>query len=186
MTIAQSLIALRACLRRFAGNRQGVSAVEFALMLPIMLTLYLGGVELGDGFGINFKSTISARTVADLASQYVTIDNSTMSTILGAATTVVAPYSANNMSVTVSEVTINNKGVATITWSDSLNGTAHTVGTVITLPASLQTPNISLIWGEVSYPYKPQMGYVVTGTITMYQSIFFYPRLSSSVTRVNS
>ena len=43
---------LRGCLRRFARERDGVSAVEFALILPFMLTLYLGGSELGDGMAI--------------------------------------------------------------------------------------------------------------------------------------
>ena len=56
-------------LRRFARDRDGVSATEFALILPIMLTLYIGSVELGDGIAINFKTTLAARTVADVASQ---------------------------------------------------------------------------------------------------------------------
>jgi hypothetical protein len=56
----------------------------------------------------------------------------------------------------------------------------------VTLPPNLRTPNISLIWGEVTYPYTPSMGYVITGTISIYESVYFYPRLSNSVTRVNS
>ena len=68
------------------------------------------------------------------------------------------------MVVTVSEVTTNGSGQGTITWSCSLNGTARTVGSAVTLPANLQTANISLIWGEVTYPYTPQLGYVITGT----------------------
>ena len=54
-------------------ERDGVSAVEFALILPFMLTLYLGGSELGDGMAIQFKATLAARTVADLATQYTNI-----------------------------------------------------------------------------------------------------------------
>jgi Flp pilus assembly protein TadG len=186
MTTAEAFLRLRRHLRRFARDRKAVSAVEFAIVLPFMLTLYLGGVEAGDGLAVQFKSTLAARTVADLASQYVSIDNATMSSILGAASAVVTPYSAANMVVTVSEVATNAKGQGTITWSDSLNGTAHSVGQSVTLPTALQTPNISLIWGEVTYPFTPQMGYVLTGTINIYQSVFFYPRLSSSVARVNS
>lgn len=56
-------------LKRFGLARDGVSAVEFALILPFMLTLYLGGAELGDGFAMQFKATLAARTVADLTSQ---------------------------------------------------------------------------------------------------------------------
>ena len=86
------------------GDREGISAVEFALILPFMLTLYLGSGELGDGLAIQFKATLAARTVADLASQYINIRPTTMSQIFGAASTVATPYSAANMTVTVSEL----------------------------------------------------------------------------------
>ena len=39
-------------LRRFARDRDAVAAMEFAIVLPIMLLLYIGGVELGDGLQI--------------------------------------------------------------------------------------------------------------------------------------
>jgi len=186
MARTTTLSGLARRLRRFARDREGVSAVEFAMVVPIMVTLYLGCVELSQGLAMNFKSTFAARTVADLTSQYVSINNATMTSILGAASTVVAPYSAANMVVTVSEITTNASGQGSITWSDSLNGTAHPVGQLVNLPTNLQTPNITLVWGEVSYPYTPQWGYVVTGTLNLYQSTYFYPRLSTSIQRVNS
>jgi Flp pilus assembly protein TadG len=181
MIPARTFPGLRRHVQRFARDRDGLSAVEFAMVLPVMLTLYLGSVQLGDGLAIKFRTALAARTVADLASQYVSIDGSTMSSILGAASIVVAPYPAANMIVTVSEITIDANGHATITWSDSLNGTPHTVGQSVTLPTTMQIPNTSLIWGEVTYPYTPQLGYVLTGTVNMYQSTYFYPRMSNSV-----
>ena len=114
--------------------------MEFAIILPVMLLLYIGGVELGDGLQIQFKVTETARTITDLASQYITIQSSDMSNILTAASSVVAPYSSSNMIMTVSEVATNSQGQGTITWSCSLNGTPRTVGATVTLPTSLQTP----------------------------------------------
>src|SRR5271167_3629004 len=108
MKLARAHLKLHASLRRFARDRGGVSAVEFAMVLPFMLMLYIGGVELGDGMAIQFKTTLASRTVADLASQFISIDNSTMSIILGAASTVVAPYASGSMTVTVSEVTTDS------------------------------------------------------------------------------
>jgi len=181
MKLASATAAFRSHLRRFAGQRDGVSAVEFAIVLPFMLLMYVGSAELGDGLAIQAKATKTARTVTDLASQQVSIQASDMSTILGASSKVIAPYPSANMVVTVSEVTTNSQGQGTIAWSCSLNGTARTVGAAVTLPANLQTANISLIWGEVTYPYTPQLGFVVTGTINLYESTYFYPRLVNSV-----
>lgn len=130
--------------------------------------------------------TLAARTVANLATEYTSIDSQTASSILGAASTVVAPYPSTNMTATLTEVSTDANSNATVTWSCSLNGTAHTIGATITLPAGLQQPSVSLLWGEVSYPYQPQLGFVVTGTINIYQSSYFYPRLTGSVSGPSS
>jgi Flp pilus assembly protein TadG len=182
MTRTGAILRIRAHLRRFARDRDAVSGVEFAIVLPFMLLMYVGGVELGDGLAIQFKVTETARTVTDLTTQYVSIDSATMSSILGASSAVVEPYPSSNMVVTVSEVTTNSKGQGSITWSCSLNGTPRAVGQSITLPTALQTASISLIWGEVTYPYTPQLGYVITGTVNIHQTTYFYPRLSNQVT----
>jgi Flp pilus assembly protein TadG len=186
MMISIAARKIRRRLRRFTRNRKGVAAVEFAAILPAMLSLYVGGAELGDGFTIQFKAALVARTVTDLASQYVRIDNADMSTILNASSQVIAPYSAMNMTMTLSEITTNANGQGTVVWSDSLHGTPRAAGSTVTLPGNLQTANITILLGEVSYPYTPPVGYVFTGTININESQFFYPRLSSTITRVNS
>jgi len=170
----------------FLGDRRGLSAVEFALLLPLMLTLYLGGVEVSNGVAANRKVAITARTVSDLAARMSTIYNADMTNILGASSAVIAPYSLANLQVTVSEVNIDAKGNATIAWSDSLNGTAHIVGEIMTIPTALAVPNTALILGEVQYNYNPTFGYVLTGTMALKGQMYMAPRLSSTVTRVNS
>jgi Flp pilus assembly protein TadG len=181
------MISLALRLRALRTDRKAMAATEFAIVLPFMLTLYVGGVELGDGMAINVKVSETAHIVADLATQNQTINNSLMTKILGASSATIAPYAAANAIVTISEVSTNSGGIATVTWSDSLNGTPRTVGQTVTLPSSLAgTPNISLILGEVSYAYTPQLGYAITGTVTLYDSYYLFPRNSSSITRVNS
>ncbi|HTV28277.1 MAG TPA: TadE/TadG family type IV pilus assembly protein [Xanthobacteraceae bacterium] len=184
MTPAGTIAHLHSYLRRFAVDRKAISSVEFALILPFMVFTYVGSAELGDGMAIYYKTTETARTVTDLTSQYVTIDPTTMGNILGASAQIVAPFSSSGMIVTLSQINPTNaSGQGTISWSCSLNGTARTVGSTVTLPTSLQTESgVSIIWGEVTYPYTPAMGYAIAGTINLYQSIYFYPRLSNSVT----
>lgn len=158
--------------------------MEFAILLPLMVALDLGCVEVGNGLSAQFKATLAARTVADLASQYKTIDNATMAQILGASSAVLTPFPSSGVVVIVSQVTTDSKGNATITWSDALNGTARQANSSVTLPAKIAQPNITLLWGEVTFPYRPQTGYVITGTVNIYQDMYFYPRASSSVQRV--
>jgi Flp pilus assembly protein TadG len=172
--------------RRLGGlarDEGGVSAVEFALLAPLMLTLYLGAVEVSQGIGADRKVTLTSRTICDLVSQVTSISNTDMTNALNAASAVMAPFPVGNLKVTVSSVKIDATGKATIAWSDTLNGTARSVGSAVTLPAALNVANTSLIWSEVQYAYKPVIGYVVTGTLTLKDQIYMRPRLSDSVCR---
>jgi Flp pilus assembly protein TadG len=173
-------------LQSLGRDQKGVSAVEFAMLLPLMITLYLGVVEISQGVAIDRKVTLTARTVADLASQVSSINNADMTNMLNASAAVVAPFAAANMKVTVSAVAIDGNGAATVTWSDTLNGTKRAVGSAATVPTALNIPNSTLIWSEVSYNYVPTIGYVLTGPLNLTDQIYMRPRLSDTVTRVDS
>jgi Flp pilus assembly protein TadG len=168
-------------LARLCCDQHGVSAVEFAMLLPLMLTLYLGAVEISQAVGIDRKVTLTSRTLADLASQVSSIASPDMSNILNASSAVIAPYDASKLKVTVSEVTIDANGNATIAWSCTLGGTAHSVGSSVTLPAALNVANTALLWGEAAYTYTPAIGYVVTGPLNLSDQIYMRPRLSNTV-----
>jgi Flp pilus assembly protein TadG len=168
---------------RFAQDRRGVSAVEFAMLLPLMVTMYLGAVEITQGVAIDRKVTLTTRTVADLASQVSTISNTDMTNILNASSSVIAPYDASKLKVTISEIDIDASGNAKIAWSDTLNGTARAAGSTVTVPTAINIASTSLIWSEVSYSYKPTIGYVVTGTLQLSDQIYMRPRLSACVQR---
>jgi len=173
-------------LGRLPRDQRGIAAVEFALLLPLMLTLYLGTVEVSQGISADRKVTMTARTVADLVSQTTTINNAGMNDILAASTAVMYPFSTNNLKVTVTAVNIDANGKATVTWSDSYNGTARAVGSTITLPAALVVNSSSLVWSEVQYIYTPTIGYVITGSLTLKDQLYMSPRLSNSIARTTS
>jgi Flp pilus assembly protein TadG len=96
---------------------------------------------------------------------------------------VMAPFPISNLKLTVSSVIIDANGKATVDWSDTLNGTARAKGSTVTLPAALNVASTSLIWSEVQYTYKPVVGYVVAGTLTLKDQIYMRPRLSDTVAR---
>ena len=58
---------LVAALRRIAADRRAVSAVEFALLLPLMLTLFIGGNEVSQAMTIYRKISRTGSTLGDLA-----------------------------------------------------------------------------------------------------------------------
>ncbi len=186
MTFASLAARVRQPLRDFAGDKRGVSAVEFAMISPLMLTMYFGAIEVSQGISIDRKVTLTARTVADLVSQSASINNAGMNSVLQAATAVLSPYPTTNAKVTVSVLKIDANSKVTVEWSDTLNGTARAKGSTVTIPGALVVPNTSLVWGEASYDYKPVVGYVLTGNLNLNDQIFMRPRLSETITRTAS
>jgi Flp pilus assembly protein TadG len=166
---------------RFAADRRGSSAVEFALLLPLMLIMYFGSIQITDAISADRQVTLVASTVAEITSQYTTVSSTDVSNILAAASSVLTPFPVANAQVTLSSVLIDANGKATVDWSATLNGTQRSGTVTGSIPAALLIPNTSVIWGEATYNYKPAIGWVVTGTIPMYDQIFLRPRQSSNV-----
>ena len=170
---------------RLCRDRRAVSAVEFALILPLMLTLYLGGSELSHALIIARKVTHVTSSLGDLVTQSKTITDSDMSNILDAAASVMTPYTtASLLKIKVSGISIDSKGKATVMWSDARNDTPLTKNTVITnLPAAVLTPSTFIVTAEVHYAYTPTIGYLMTGTFDLKDQFYLRPRLSDCISR---
>ena len=166
-------------LRRFTRDRRGVSAVEFALVAPVMIGLYFGVVEVSDGVSADRKLSLTAATLANLSAQVATISSSDMTNILDASSAVIAPYDKSKLKITISCISINASKVATVKWSVTRNGTASS-GTV-TLPTALAVASTQIILAEASYSYTPIVGYNITGTINLSDKMYMSPRITAPV-----
>jgi Flp pilus assembly protein TadG len=166
---------------KFARHRGGLAAIEFAILLPVMLLLYLGAFEITQAIAIKRLVTLTASTVANITTQYASISQTeTMPGILDASATVLTPYPVGNATVVVSCIQINASGAATILWSQSLPaGNGRTVGSSVTLPSGLDVPSSEVIWGETTYAYTPLIDYLHLGTMDLYSSVYMLPRSSA-------
>jgi Flp pilus assembly protein TadG len=189
--------------RKFSTAADGVAATEFAIVVPFMLVLLVGGVELGDGMAINVKVSATAHSVTDMVTQNTSLSTASMQNILTGATTIMAPYPINNsqLMVTVSEISSDANGTLNLRWSQSYNGTSFGPGrtslganglyAALTVPASLngtagnannannQNDQVSFILGEVTYAYTPNLGYTISGTVNLADSYWLFPRCST-------
>lgn len=179
------LTALRRRLLGFGRDRRGVSAVEFALLAPLMVGLYLSGVEISEGISIDRKVTLTAGTMANLAAQTATLSDADVSNILNASASIMSPYSRTPLQIVVTCVDIDKDGKATVKWSETYQGTKRGVGSSVTLPSALAVPNTSLILSEVSYAYKPVIGHTITGTLNLTDKMYMSPRQPPTVTRTS-
>jgi Flp pilus assembly protein TadG len=173
--LAHARVRLPRPLARLIGDRRGVSAVEFALVAPLMVTLYLGVVEISDAVAIQRKVTLTAAALANLPAQVTTISSSDMTNILNAASAIIVPYAAGNLSMSVSCLSFDANKNMTVKWTALKNAQAPSIN----VDSALKVASSQLIYAEVSYAYTPIVGHALTGNLTIKDHMYMSPRISA-------
>jgi Flp pilus assembly protein TadG len=175
------------------GDCRGIAAIEFAMIVPIMLVMFFGVVELSSAIAVDRKVTLVARTLSDLTSQGTTATDCTLSNSFAAANAIFTPYPATPSAATITELFVDPTTLkVTVQWSRSATITATGAvalgvgralnSTITTLPTVLAVGGTYLIWSEVSYRYTPAVGYVVAKAgVTLSDVAYTRPRQSNSV-----
>ena len=175
---------------RLRRDTSGLSAVEFAVILPMVLTLLFGMIEVSNGVAADRKVTLTARALSDLISQAVSVTDTDIKNSHDASKGIMSPYDTSDIESVISEIKINASGQATIAWSkanDKAKAKEKSPGTVVTIPSALAVPNTYLIWSEVSYQYKPVIPMAFTdwlipkNGIKLSEQFFTRPRQSNCV-----
>src|ERR1700722_10893949 len=124
------MISLLFRVRKFSTAADAVAATEFAIIVPFMLLLLVGGVELGDGMAINVKVSATAHSVGDMVTQNTSLSTTSLQNILTGASAIIAPYPVTNnqLMITVSEVSSDANGNLALRWSKSYNGASFGPG----------------------------------------------------------
>jgi len=189
--------ALTRLCRRFTVSTRGIAAVEFAMIVPVLLILLLASFDAGRAIALYMKVRASTFTLASITNQYSTstngIQTATMTTITNASARVLDPYPLSAVVEKITQVKATSLTAATVSWSYSLNGTAYSQGAAWTLPSQFRTMNGAIsgsacnsfpcyyILAEVAYTYTPMFGAFITGPITLSDTVYVTPRSSVCV-----
>jgi len=175
-------------LGRLVRSQRALGAVEFALTAPFLILMYVGSYQLMDAISAYRKVTITARSLADLATQYETTNQAQMQATLNAARQVMTPYSTVGSSLAIAQIAIDDSGNPSLVWvcvnSDSpvCSTTSSTLKlSDITIPPDLKTANTHLIYSRIIFHYNPTVASTLIGPLTFSDDIFMNPRRSPSV-----
>jgi Flp pilus assembly protein TadG len=177
---------------RWRANQDGLAAVEFAMLLPLMITLFFGVVETSLALLCRADVSIMASTAADLISQSDTIAASDISNVYSAAGTILYPYYDPSLSGSAKPViritsviydtTTQSTTVGKVAWtctqsgSGTLTPATRAVNDPMTLPQALLSANGSVIVSEIAYSYASPTSKVITGTINFTNNWYTRPR----------
>ena len=171
--------------RRFQASQSAVAAVEFALILPILLLLYLGIVEASRAISYDKRVVTSTSAMGDLvARSQGSITVAQLNDFFEAARIIIAPYSAADLSQVVTSVYVDDDGDTSVRWSRGYNGgVVHAVGDPYDLPEALTdvTRDGFVIVSEGSLDYDPITTYIFPSSLEFYKEFFHLPRYGTEI-----
>ena len=180
---------VRGLLGRYRRDASGLAAVEFAIIVPLMLAMLFGTIDLATGFAIDRKVTTISQNLSDLASRYTSIAETDVSNFFKIGDAILTPYDTTLLKTRVSQIYLDPATkTSKVVWSRG--DSAWAKNTVMPVPANLIAKDSSgnwlanqyLILGETSYAYVPTIGWVVNkGGLTLTESSFTKPRQSDCV-----
>ena len=180
-----------ALLTQRARNDAGMAAVEFSLILPILVLLWIGGVEVTQALSIDRRLNNLASAIGDLVARSKTMSLAEIDKIFDIGPAALFPYCeteaeciAKGMGMRVTAVDVDGSKNATVAWSEERGNLACApVGDMnATVPLQLRVEDTQVIMSEVCYTYTPAVGYVITGDRVLNDRMFFVPRLVTKVT----
>ncbi len=208
--LLKPLAATALYVRLFIRRTEGIAAIEFGFIVPIMLCMFIGTVELSQAITIDRRVSNVAASTADLVARQRTLTTATLDTYMQIITQLMSPYSDTPLQMTISNVynttaapTVNkvcwvyhrsgapaNSGIAANGNYTSSSGAALPTGVLDA------TGGTSVVVVEVQYLYVPVMlfgsthreirgaqvsSFITASGINMRETFYLKPRLSASI-----
>jgi Flp pilus assembly protein TadG len=182
---------------RFLRDKRGIAALEFALVVPLMLAMYLGTIEISSAVSINRKISRVASTIADLVTQQDQVDKNKLDNILEIGEAVLFPYDTRKPDIWITAIDVDSSYPegGKVAWSRRYNkGTFQTGATVnddTFVPTDLRIDGTFLVRVDAKIDYVPIVGWVIgdtigtvdngVGVLGMSERYFLRPRLGEDI-----
>lgn len=182
-------VAVRRIVRRIHQECGGASAIEFAFISPVLISLYLGAVEINNALTLYRRTLQVATTAADLTTQVTSVTKQDIADINAASTTILTPYATMPLRIVLSSVVADQNNIGKVDWSCASKGAARSKGSLYPVPPGLTEPNSSVIVAEITYAFEPLLNlstFFSPGTFEMGQTFYARPRRSFTVKKTDN
>ncbi|MGV8939761.1 MAG: TadE/TadG family type IV pilus assembly protein [Allorhizobium sp.] len=177
-------------LKAIGGDKTGVSGIEFALILPIMIALFAATVDLGQGLMVSRKVDQIASTVSDLVSRKSSWTSSQLEVMATGAASIVLPFSATTLKIQISLVDVASTGTKLVNWSYGYKTTAAASGAAspVTIPATIAQSGVQMVVSRVTYsletPFASMLSSITGVSIYNFDShALSRPRVGDKITK---
>ena len=170
---------------RWFRDERGVSALEFALIMPIIVVLIFGMANVSQALMAQRRVNHIASAMGDLTAQSQTMADPDFTDIFSVAGFMMKPLDQSTLSIRITSVIVDVNNVPRVDWSvvgpSLTTGLAHGAQ-VNTLPAGLvSNTGDSVIMAETSYTFVAPVQALMPSGINFNEVYYCRPRKSSCV-----
>jgi Flp pilus assembly protein TadG len=158
-------------LRQFFRNRRGIAAVEFALIVPVLMLSYLGATDVTQGLAVDRKLGQVASTVSDLVAQEDSITRDQVHAFFQSGIAIMRPFDFERTKLRLTIVEVDD-GSTEVTGATARNWEIEASnGQSYDLPNDLLalSDDRYVVVADVSYDYAPMFGTVFNNTVSLEQ-----------------
>ena len=176
-------------LRRFGASERAVAAVEFAIIAPILILLFVGTIEISLAVAVDRKVSRISSSVADLITQSSKFTGDEINEIMNIADRIMFPYD-DVPKISIVGIEIKNDE-AKVTWACQKNGAPKpAVGSTVSVPSQIKVNDTFLVSATVTTDHEPAFKFVGyengrltfdDASIEMSEQMFLRPRLGGQV-----
>ncbi|MEQ9316061.1 MAG: pilus assembly protein [Henriciella sp.] len=170
-------------LRQYRQANRGFSAVEFALIAPLMVLIYFACIELSFMMILDRKVTSSTAALGDLVARASTVTDDDLDDIFEATRMIFQPNPIDQARMRISSI-YDDDGVYKVAWSDGTNLEPYAEDQVMSVPEDIVPEDGSVIMAEIEYDYESTLGYLFTTKKTLGDTFYLRPRRTDHVARI--
>lgn len=166
--------------RHIVRDERGSALVDFGLLLPVLVALLVGTIELTNLLRLERKVVAAAQTTADLVTQRRDVSNAQLDDFLRASELILEPYPSSAIAVGIAGVRYNPAtGNPEVMWTKSRNG--GSVPDAETLAQGLGAKGEGVVVVRVAYSYVPLFFDFLLDPTTIEEVAILRPRRSNVV-----
>jgi len=188
-----------------ARDESGLAAVEFALILPVMIILFFGVYETSQALSARADVVNLTSAAADLVAQDNAATSDDINNVYNAANAILYPFpvtGGQKPTIRITSIIDDGLGVTDpatnitpphasgkVDWVCTQTG-GVALGTAkpaqndpVTLTQAIMIKNGSVIRVEVAYQYKSPTTQSITGPLVMKSTFFTKPRRAAQITK---
>lgn len=169
-------------------DERGVSAVEFALIVPVVLVLLIGMVYVNEALTVHRKLRQVSFAAADLIAQQDKVTEADVTLTLAGAASLLSPYDTASLQLVLSVIEVEN-GVQSVVWSRAYQATPESPGDdpAFPVPDDLLLEGVQTVAVRADYSYRSIFSdlaqlFTSGGELAMRDHMYERPRISEEIT----